>query len=692
MSELPQYKRDKIFEAHKLGMTIRKAAKYSETCEATVRYWWKKVGLESPLARPAYPQDVLDKIYQAHAQGMSLGEAAKYAGTSDGTVKYHWKDAGLKAHNKVSPNNYWTPEKIDDEFNASCKTLGRAPTATEFINLCGRAHSAILRGRYGNGIETYAAYLEAKGFAPPRQKLKPEEIDAYFGKLMAKLGRVPTSTEFEKESSRAMGAITSGKYDPNIKGYKDYVKARGFEPISKNRSPGYWKKQTVDAAFDEQTSELKRTPTSKEFGKKHKGALAAITDGRYSDDIRNYTDYLNARETSGKKYLPPGFWTPDKSQQAFNIMYERFGRVPTREELDRAYPGASQHIDRKEFPAARHNQQPKGYWTNEKVDEAFFGLKEKRGRVPFMTEFRKVHGGAVTFIESGRYADNIKNYDDYLKSKGLEIDFKRTPHRYWRSPENIDNAFDDQMTRLGRIPTSIEFGKAAKGALAAIADGGYKKDVRCYTDYLRHRGLQPNQNIYRRGHWTRDKIDAAHDEHTTRLGRVPTWKEFEKEYHGAITVILNGEYATSVKTYTDYLRFRGLLEVNSVRALSQLLDTETGARYAIQLARGDDVDLADILSVVYEGKLAKDDVMDFLNDPSLREYLGKFKMRGGISDITEPAQRLLKLDKGGVIAEILKRRLREHRKQTLGTSPTRMQINAYMQELEEELDKMGVMI
>lgn len=120
--------------------------------------------------------------------------------------------------------------------------------------------------------------------------------------------------------------------------------------------------------------------------------------------------------------------------------------------------------------------------------------------------------------------------------------------------------------------------------------------------------------------------------------------------------------------------------------LKNICDTDPKARYLIKLCQGDDVDVADIIAIVYDGKIARDDAIRLLQEPSLRDYLGEFRKPVGIPDIEESANELLPLDKNGVIASIVYKRLIEYRRKKLGAKPTSEQRSAFLEEMNKTLE------
>lgn len=128
--------------------------------------------------------------------------------------------------------------------------------------------------------------------------------------------------------------------------------------------------------------------------------------------------------------------------------------------------------------------------------------------------------------------------------------------------------------------------------------------------------------------------------------------------------------------------------IRNVKDLQEVLNTEPKARYFIELCNGNEVDVADILAVVYDGRIEREDVLKWLKDPSLREYLGKFTGSQTISDIEDSANNLLPLDKNNIIADIVYRRLIEHRRSKLTTKPSQEQRSQFLNDLESRLGEL----
>lgn len=92
---------EKILEAHKLGMSTRKAAEYAKVPKATVQRHWQKRGLKphyKPGSKKVSDQE-LKKTYWAHED--NAAEASKALALACSTVYYHWNRMGLDFIKKI---------------------------------------------------------------------------------------------------------------------------------------------------------------------------------------------------------------------------------------------------------------------------------------------------------------------------------------------------------------------------------------------------------------------------------------------------------------------------------------------------------------------------------------------------------------------------------------------------------------
>lgn len=97
---ITKYQISKIYEAHELGVSTRKASKYAGVSYWTVIKYWNKKGLEKhfEVCGPTIAREKISKIYEAHEEGMSIPKTAKYAGVSESTVWRYWNKKGLEKH------------------------------------------------------------------------------------------------------------------------------------------------------------------------------------------------------------------------------------------------------------------------------------------------------------------------------------------------------------------------------------------------------------------------------------------------------------------------------------------------------------------------------------------------------------------------------------------------------------------
>lgn len=179
-------------------------------------------------------------------------------------------------------------------------------------------------------------------------------------------------------------------------------------------------------------------------------------------------------------------------------------------------------------------------WSVESVDAEFDRLKEELNRVPSYDEFRRETRGAINHIRRGKYNPKIRTFRDYISHRGFEMTTRR-----W-SGESIDEAFDQQTRRLGRIPTYSEFLDENGGAIHFISRGLYKRGIKSYAGYLRHRGVGREA--------VAERVDAAFDALRKSLSHIPAKKDV---LGWILETIQSGKYDADIRTYKAYLRHRG---------------------------------------------------------------------------------------------------------------------------------------
>ncbi len=189
-----------------------------------------------------------------------------------------------------------------------------------------------------------------------------------------------------------------------------------------------------------------------------------------------------------------------------------------------------------------------GYWTSERIDEAFDVVQLELGKTPTFIEFSRRFATAARAIMEGQYNGSIKGWNPYLALRGAKPN--NVPGKWTK--ESVDRAFEEQEKLLGRPPTAKEFVRAYGGAVAMILSGRYDASVSNYADYLAHRGLTP-----RLVSWTSAAVDTAFETLSTKLGHPPSLVEFRQETGGAYAFILSGGYDRDVRSWKDFAQRKG---------------------------------------------------------------------------------------------------------------------------------------
>ncbi|HHT9116720.1 MAG TPA: hypothetical protein ACFYEL_09650, partial [Candidatus Wunengus californicus] len=270
-------------------------------------------------------------------------------------------------------------------------------------------------------------------------------------------------------------------------------------------------------------------------------------------------------------------------------------------------------------------RKPPGYWAPEKVDEAFDEMKDGLGRMPYQKEFPS---GALTCIKQGRYKKEVRTWGRYLEHRnskpanGRYVEDRRIgPTVSWTNGM-LDQAFDDMIDKLGRTPNYKEFEKKHPGAMSFIRGGKYDKKISKWNQYVEHRNSKPNTTS-----WDSERMDKAFDEMKTELGRTPTVTEFSRKYGGALDNIYDGRYNQNIRTWVQYLEHRGIKQEVPIKTpdqLQTLFEQEPIARLVAERF-GQPEDVADIMAVIYSDRIPREDLFDLMERPSLRDYLGKIR-------------------------------------------------------------------
>jgi len=340
------------------------------------------------------------------------------------------------------------------------------------------------------------------------------------------------------------------------------------------------------------------------------------------------------------------------------------------------------------------------------VDTSYYKTKT-RG----MRKLERRLGEPIEVYLHREYEVNERSTDDIGESLGI----KAAAIRKWISRVGIkfrENTYPTERVKEARIQAKnknplrnwdtyvqsvmevIEkYGKLPNGK--ELANIG-RHDIRHATEF--HGGFTEVRkrlnmtNRKGRGYWTWENLQSELktmidgefvDEHGDVIkyaGDFPTSKQVKAiGKTGMIYAIQKYGNLTTVRERMGYNR------ITDSQAFATLIETAEDARLVVEHFGGNDADVADILAVMYEGRLSRDDALQFLEDPSLRKYLGSFQRPSGISDIFDAGMHLLPYDKSGVIRDIIYRKALEYRADRLGPMPTTEQRQRLLQELEVEI-------
>ncbi len=200
----------------------------------------------------------------------------------------------------------------------------------------------------------------------------------------------------------------------------------------------------------------------------------------------------------------------------------------------------------------------------------------------------------------------------------------------------------------------------------------------------------------------KDKLDEEYQEaqQITDPAQLKTWynerlpKVEEKEHKRVLETIYRGrliEFIADKYGLKAEIEAERAKKIKNAKDLEHTLRTEPQAKAIVTMCTingiVDDVAVADILAVVYDGKIDRVDIMKFLQEPILRKFFKGCKKPRDIRDIIEVAEGVLQLDKGQVIADRLYNSLVSQRRTELSNTATPGECEAYMSKLAKILQE-----
>ena len=188
--------------------------------------------------------------------------------------------------------NYWQKWEFDKAFDDLMTKLEIVPTEEDiniFISGAVFYFNDLSGKRENRGHYDLLDYLADRGLGPNRDerdklRVRLKEINDIFSEMERKLGKQPSSEEFEKAHKREYGFILY-----SLGNWTNYLATLGRKTL---RTFRYWDVKTVDKAYDALEEDLRRTPTFTEFKIKNPGAISRITSGKYDSSIKSWRDYL----------------------------------------------------------------------------------------------------------------------------------------------------------------------------------------------------------------------------------------------------------------------------------------------------------------------------------------------------------------------------------------------------------------
>jgi hypothetical protein len=280
--------------------------------------------------------------------------------------------------------------------------------------------------------------------------------------------------------------------------------------------------------------------------------------------------------------------------------------------------------------------------------------------------------------------------------KIMDYNQKRKPNGYFDNWKNFEKEFRDVVEKefcdsdgnvikgKGVIPSRSKLRAIGMSSLdAAIDNHGGKY---CVFKKMGYAGTRKPPNFWK----DFTNVDAMLRPETDRFLKE---NEHLPEYDDLINIGLRGlllgvvKYHGALKAVYERMGYGRYLngKIDTPQKLKNVFDNEEAMR--IVASRFDPEDAADIMAVMYSSRVTREMLMELMDDSSLRAYLGPIKNPiTDINDAIEVGTHILHLDKGGVIRDLLFRKMQEIRREKLGANPTQEQREEYLKGRERELN------
>ena len=275
----------------------------------------------------------------------------------------------------------------------------------------------------------------------------------------------------------------------------------------KQKQKGYWSdinNVNNDVIRIMRENKLDKFPTAK--------ILNDIGESSLSNAIRKHggSYYISSLLNIDCSERPKKYWKDidNLNSEAIDLI-SKYGSLPTQKELTRMGLSSFTHaanefyggIDglKKHFCIEVRNN-PKGFWTKERIINDYFLLKDKIGYPPSYTELNNEYGSkyisAVSEIFNG--VNKLK------KSIGEEYEIK-IGKEHWNDKDNIKTALDLLVSKLGVLPTFNDMNKNGYSNLRRYINKNFDS-IHSFYDFM---GLKYND---RKGHsYWKDKSNFEYE-------------------------------------------------------------------------------------------------------------------------------------------------------------------------------------
>lgn len=399
-------------------------------------------------------------------QGALTGSLLKAKGREDLlraiSLHYPGRLTGLKTDLKIElgkkSDNYWVPEKIEEEVRAFFNREGNM--STYHMIKKGRADLAGAVSKYPGGIKALRKKLGIHINRKPEGYWIPENIEREAQQIVEEYG-VISHPLLKRIGQTSLSEVISTKYPGGI-----VVLQKKLGIITRRNPSGYWTPEKILEKASEVLS--KHGQLSHNFLRSHGlSGISAAINKYYPGKMKALREHLGVSDT----IKPPGYWTAEAVEREALNFYKQTG-VLTSGALKRAgkgnlatiipenYPGGMAKL--KEKLGIEGARKPKGYWTLERI--------ESEAQI-FFEEHGILTGDALLENGMGDLDGAIKaNYPGRivgLKQK-LGIELIRKPASYWTS-EKIEQEVMVFVNVHGKISHPILVANGRSDLTSAIA-------------------------------------------------------------------------------------------------------------------------------------------------------------------------------------------------------------------------------